>query len=302
MIGYVSLFVLFLSATAIGQLVPTPTPTPRPGSRAANVSPVIADTASYDRMRSIEAMSERERAEHHPLLYGKTSIYRKPGKEEISSLAVAELLRAKYAGFLSTLNTGIVKLSAESACVTDADVLVASERCLNFQMPGGGAAYSFRTESYRLPRLADIILLNGTLKTGGVFQQVVFTEIGDVPIEDISLNTIGINYLVKMVTVRDSDEFMRYESEIVKGIASDGFIYRKGQLPKENTTYALRSIAYRGKYIRTVNGLEYNELDFDKRRDIIVAFRIIDKDAGGNLTIVWKSLKDVEAPKLKVKQ
>ena len=298
--GYTFLFVLFLSATAIAQLVPTPTP--RPGSRAANVSPVVADTASYDRLQSIESMTARERAENHPLLHGKTSIYRKPGKEEIRALAVSESVVTKYAKFLAAPDTGIIKLNAESTCVTDADVLIASERCLNFQMPGGGAAYSFRTKSYRLPRLSDLILLEGIFRTGGVFQHVIFADIGDVPIEDVVLDTKGLGFLVTLVPARDSDEFTRFDGEFAKGVAADGFTYRKWHPSKENSTFALRSVAYRGKSARTVDGPEYNELDFDKRRDVIVAFRVIDKDPAGNLTIVWKTLKDVESPKLKMKQ
>ena len=168
-------------------------------------------------------------------------------------------------------------------------------------MPGGGTAYSFRTESYRLPRLADVILFNGVFKTGGVLQQVVMVELGDAAIEDVTLGTRGMEYLVGLEPVRNSDEFIRLDREIVKGIEANGFIYRKGHRVRENSTFALRSIAYRGKYPRSVEGFQYDELDFDERRDVIVAFRVVDTDAAGNITIVWKLLKDIEAPKLKVK-
>ena len=76
------------------------------------------------------------------------------------------------------------------------DVVVASEKCLAFKMPGAGAAYSFRTESYRLPRLADVILVDGVFLTGGVYQQVIMADIGDVAIEDVALDTKGMKYLV----------------------------------------------------------------------------------------------------------
>lgn len=300
---YVIFFVLFLTATTLGQVVvPTPTPTPRPGTRAAVTNQIGADSAAYKRLQSMESMIPKESAKNHPLLDRKTGIYRTPNKEETGVLAVSEPMLLKYTAFLSSQNTGIVKLSAESSCITSADVVAASEKCVNLQMPGGGAAYSFRTQSYRLPRLADIILLDGIFKTGGVFQQVITVDIGDVPIEEITLESKGMQYLVNMVPVSDSNEFKRFEDEIVKGIEADGFIYRKGQPSKQNSTFLLRSVAYRGKYLRTVEGLEYNELDFDKRRDVIVAFRVIDKDAAGNLTIIWKSLKNVESPKLKVIQ
>jgi hypothetical protein len=181
-------------------------------------------------------------------------------------------------------------------------VVVATERCLAFKMPGAGAAYSFRTESYRLPRLADVILIDGVFRTGGVYQQVIMAEIGDVAIDDVTLDSYGLKYLVGLKPVRDSDEFMRFDGEIQKGIEANGFLYRKGHLVKENSTFILRSIAYRGIFMRSVDGISYDELEFDKRRDVIVVFRVVDTDAAGNVTIAWKRLKDTEAPKLKIKK
>lgn len=292
--------ILFLCEGASAQVTASPTPTPRPGSRTANVPGVVADNANYDRLRSIELMTPKDRVNNHPLLDGKKGIYRRPNKEETQALAVAELLIDKYAAFLRGPDTGIVKLNGEFSCISDTDTVVASEKCLPFTMPGAGTAYSFRTESYRLPRLADVILFDGVFKTGGVFQQVLMTEIGDVAIEDVTLNTAGLKYLVQLEPVSDTNEFLRFESDVAKGIERDGFFYRKGYPVKVNSTFVLRSIAYRGKYMRSVDGIAYDELDYDKRRDIIAAFRVADVDTKGNATIVWKIFQNTEAPRLKI--
>ncbi|MEO7658700.1 MAG: hypothetical protein ABIV48_03715 [Pyrinomonadaceae bacterium] len=289
----------FLSMTVIAQ-VPSPTPTPNPNSRQRQVNPIIADNANFDRLRSLELMIPKDSADNHPLLNSKKGIYRRPSKEEIQILAVAEPLLTLHAALLRGPNTGIVKLNGESSCLSDVDVVVATEKCLGFKMPGAGTAYSFRTESYRLPRLADVILLDGVFRTGGVFQQVFMADIGDVAIEDVSLETRGLKYLNRLKPVRDSDEFMRFDAEIANGIEADGLTYRKGQLVKDNSTFVLRSIAYRGSYIRSIDGISYDELEFDKRRDVIVAFRVVDMDTAGNITILWKRLKDTESPKLKI--
>lgn len=299
-IALVSALVL-LNVAAFSQSVPVPSPTPTPNSRNSSVNPITSDNSGYDRLRSIELMNDRARVGSHPLLDSKKGIYRRPGKSETEVLAVAEPLRAKYAAYLKQPDTGIVKLNAESSCVSEADVVNASEKCLAFKMPGAGAAYSFRTESYRLPRLADIILIDGVFKTGGVLQQVVIAEIGDVKIENVTLTSPGIKFLADLEPVRDGQEFMKMEEKLRVGIKADGFSYRRGQFVKDNATYVLRSIAYRGEFVRTIEGMEYNELDYDKRRDVIVAFRVVDRDPSGNVTIIWKSLKDVEAPKLKTK-
>ena len=62
----------------------------------------------------------------------------------------------------------------------------------------------------------------------------------------------------------------------------------------------MRSIAYRGKFRRAEAGVVYNELDFDKRRDIIVVFKIVDVEPDGSATIVWRMLRESKSPKLKI--
>jgi len=289
-----------LSASVVAQIVSTPTPTPRPGSRQGSLNPVSADSANFERLRSLDMMIPKDRAEKHPLLDPKKGIYRRPGKDEIEPLNVSGPLLGKYDAFLKERDTGIVKLNGDSSCLSDVDVVVASAKCLVFKMPGAGVAYSFRTESYRLPRLADVILLDGVFRTGGVYQQVVMANIGDVAIEKLGLDAEGLKYLVEMKPVRDSDHFQLFDKDITQGIESNGFLYRKGHPVKEDSTFVLRSIAYRGKFLRTVDGIQYDELDFDKRRDVIVGFRVIEKDMHGNITILWKKFQDVESPILKV--
>ena len=286
--------VLSFGVTVFAQVAPTPSPGRTRGSS------VIGDNAGYERLRSIEMINAKNRNRDHPLLDPKTGIYRRPGKEETQVLAVETSVLAKYSAFLKEPNTGVVKFSAAAECVSDTDTVVAVEKCLPYKIPGAGIAYSFRTESYRLPRLADLILHEGVFKTGGVFQQVVIVDLGDLTIEDVSIETRGMKYLTEYKPVKNSDEFTRNEEEIINGIEHDGFLYRKGQLVKENVAYGLRSIAYRGKYIRSIDGVAYDELELDKRRDVIVAFRVVGIDPAGNVTIVWKRLRDVEAPKLKV--
>ncbi len=292
---------LILSGTVLAQSLPsvTPTPTPVPGSRQT-LNPGLHEKGSYERLRTIEAVGERERRPPPDLLTRRDNIYRKPSKDEVAALAVSEQLSAKYAEFLRMNDAGLVKLSSDFSCVGTSDVVVASDQCLPLRMPGAGTAFSFRTESYRLPRLADVILLDGKIMTGGLFQQVIITNIGDTAIENITLESSGLKYLISVKPAVDSNEFMQFDSKLLDGIEANGVLYRKNEMAALNTAYALRSIAYRGKSLRTLDGYLYNELEFDKRRDIIVVFRIVEMEPNGNVTILWKKLKDVEAPVLKV--
>ena len=293
-------FLLLLSGIVSAQINTNPTPTPRPGSRQASLPGVASDSANFDRLRSVEMKIPKERT--HPLLDPKKGIYRRPGKDEVSALVIDELVSSKYGEFLKGDDTGIVKLNAESSCLSAEDVIVASEACSSYKFPGAGAAYSFRTESYRLPRLADLILFDDVFRTGGVYQHTILTEIGDIPIEEVTLQTRGFKFLVDLKPSIDGDEYLKFEKLIANGIDADGFPYRKGYPVNQNSTFALRSIAYRGKFIRAIEGIQYDELDFDKRRDVIIAFRVVDRDAKGHLTIVWKRLRDIESPTLKVKK
>lgn len=299
--GVLFALVFLIGVPAYAQPAGTPLPTPESNPRRAN-PPNVVDSARFDRLRSLEMVAAKDRVRTHPLLDPKKGIYRMPGNDEIAALAVSEHLLLKHAAFLKGRNTGIVKLSGEASCITDGDVVVASANCMPFKMPGAGTSYSFRTESYRLPRLADLILADGIFKTGGVLQQVVMTDLGDVAIEDVKLDTRGMRHLVDLLPANDMEELVRFDAKNTKGMYSDGFLYRRGHLIKENSTFALRSIAYRGNYVRSIDGVTYDELEYDKRRDVIVAFRVVEKDEAGNITIVWKRLQDVEAPKLKVKK
>ena len=212
---------LVFSGVVLAQIHMTPTPTPRPGSRQASMPGVAADSVNYDRLRSVEMMIPKERT--HPLLDPDKGIYRKPGKEETAALAIDKAALAKHADFLKGSETGIVKLNGMSWCVTTEDVIVASEECSPYKLPGAGAAYSFRTESYRLPRIADLILFDDVFRTGGVYQHTILTELGDIPIDTVTLQTRGLKFLAEFEPAVDGDEFLKFEKMIANGIDADGF-------------------------------------------------------------------------------
>ncbi len=271
-------------------------PTPRPGERPIN--PLADENARFDRLRSIEKLSPKKAPSYHPLLDRKTGIYRIADDDEVRALAVDESHLLKYATFLKQTGTGIVKLSAETSCIADAGVVIATETCAALKMPGAGTSFSFRVESYRLPRLADIVLFKGMFGADAVLQQFSLVRLGNVDIRQVTLQTKGLHYLAGLAPVRDRASFANFDNEMAKGIEVDGFLYRKGHPVNYGETYALHSIAFRGKYQRSIDGIQYDELDFDRRRDILVVFQVVGLDSAGNATIVWKRLMDVESPKL----
>jgi len=228
------------------------------------------------------------------------SIYRKPDKEQTKILAPARHLVELYVDFLRQPNTGIIKLNADTQCGENAGVVVAaSENCLQYKMPGAGTAFSFRVQSYRIPRLADLVLAKDVLKTDGILQHGIIVYLGDIPLEDVTTETKGLKYLVNFEPVKTNTEFLKIDNELNNGVKADGFVYRLGFYVTDKATFALRSIAYEGNFYRSVGGVVYDEFDFDKRKDTLVVFRIVEKDANGNITILWKMLSKRNAPGLK---
>lgn len=303
---------LFLAIFVFGAIdliaqSPTPAPTPQPSNtRTPNDPrtgiPSMRDSnEAFDRLRQLEIRTTEESSKRS-LFEIEEAIYRKPSKKETEILNPSRYLLEKYAGFLDQADTGIVKLNADSDCGSDANIIAAKENCLQYSFPGAGTAFSFRTKSYRIPRLADLILSNDVLKTDGVLQQGLMVNLAPgVSVEDVTLNTQGIKYLADFKPAQSIDELKKNDAALAAGIKADGFLYRLGFYAKEQAVFALRSIAYRGKLTRSFKGTSYNELNFDKRGDVIVVFQVVEKDAAGNVTIIWKKLSQRDSPVMKIK-
>jgi len=300
--------ILFLFMALFGGLnanaqIPNPTPQPAPRRTRSNPTVVRDSNSTFDQLRALEIERKKEELPvNNPLNELKRIIYRKPNKEEIQILSPSPAVLEKYAVFLRQPDVGIIKLNADSSCVESSEIAVAKETCQQYAIPGAGTAYSFRFESYRLPRLADLILSKGILKTDGVLQQGMMVNLGDVSLQDVTLQTKGMKYLIDFKPAADVENLLEIDRKLSKGVEADGFLYRLGFYVNDQVTFALRSIAYKGKYMRSVKGILYNELDFDKRKNIIVAFRVVETEANGNITILWKMLSQGNAPVLKIKQ
>lgn len=224
--------------------------------------------------------------------------YRKPSKEELEKLRVSPADKERYGSFLREPETGIIKLAADLKCADNTKVVVATPDCLKYTMPGAGSSYSFRTENYRIQRLADLIYTDNSFQVTGALTHGFLVSIGDVPLEKVNFQTKGLKYLVDFKPTVDYAEAKKIADEFVRGVTKDGFFYRRGLSAEDNTTYVVRVVAYDGRLNRAVQGITYNELDFDKRKDVIVTFRIVSRDEDGGVTILWKKLAEKDAPKL----
>jgi hypothetical protein len=227
------------------------------------------------------------------------SLYREPTDKELESLQPAEEDRVKYAAFLRQRGTGIVRLVEDSGCGDGTRIISAATPCVQYSMPGNGAFYSFREANYRLSRLADIRFSSGNFGVAGVLRHGILTGIGDIPLEQVRLNSKGIDHLNKFAPAGKFSDAVKMGEELRKGSEKNGYYYAQEVRAVESMTYVIRSVAYRGSVYRSVGGYVYDELDFDKRVDITTAFRIIRKHDDGSITLLWKELDRKQSPVLK---
>lgn len=282
----------------------TPAPTPVPVATPRQTpGQTLQRSREFESLRTEESIAlaeeQRQKAQRHKLATQMVDeLYRKPSKKELLLVSIDNELQNKFADFLKQDDTGIIKFLNQSKCSNSANVVQANEDCLENTMPGAGASYSFRTNTYRIPQLADLSFTENTFITVGNWIHGLLLEIGDVSLDKLSLQTSEVAELSSFPPASKFETAKEIDLKLLEGIKYKDKIYRRLTPARENTTYLLRSIAYRGTIYKTAQGFVYNELDYDKRKDILVAFRVVKIDSEGNATILWKQLAVKDAPKI----
>jgi len=253
---------------------------------------VIPLSSNPDGVRAVnrQAIMEKQR----------NLLYRRPTDSELSSVSPDKDIVERYAGFLKNPGTGLFRLLPDAGCDDDTLILAASQICMLRTMPGSGSSYSFRNETYAISRLADLTFRDGSVIASGALTHGMIVDLGNVLLEGVTEKTPGIEYLTGFQPAAGVASAKAKDLELISGVTSGGHLYRRSVKAEESRTYALRMVAYRGKLLRTAaKGVVYNELDFDNRRDILVAFRIVRSDGENGISILWKKLADRESPRLK---
>lgn len=227
-------------------------------------------------------------------------LYRKPNETELNLIAPNREDLQTFAGFLREKNAGLVKLIADKDCSKEFTIIVSTPHCLKYKMPGAGSSYSFRIKSPWLRHLGDLNFDGEKFQSSlGALTHGIMINIGDVPLDRLDSQNKLLQTLKDFQPVNDFEKATRFASLLERGIKSDEFMYGSVLSVKENSTYLLRSIAYRGNFFRTVDKIEYDEFEFDKRIDILVAFRVIRLNLNESVTIIWKELDKKDSPRIK---
>ena len=270
--------------------VPTPTPSKEIQLRNQGIA-AQEDISSraYDLMMA-EKFPAKTNEDNKIYLDHIKPLYRKPNKEEKELIAPFQEDKDKYAEFLRQKKTGLIKLIPEKNCSEKLNVVSSTPECLKYQFPGGGSSFSFRLANYRIQHLADVNYTGRSFRAFGVLTHGIFVNLGDLDLEKVDLQTEGIKFLAKIQPANAFTQAQELALKLDAGIKDNNFTYRNLLPMNENTTYGLRSIAYRGVMPRTVSNITYDEFELDQRKDVMVVFRVVRREAEGRVNIFWKEL------------
>ena len=229
-------------------------------------------------------------------------LYRDLDAKEESLLAPDPIDVEKFGRLTGKDGWGLTKLMFGQDCDQGSEVVKSSPHCIKYKMPGAGSSFSFRTKSYRVKRLADLSFSRDGFETIGVLKHGILVNIGNNSIDSLTLKHDKLKTIVGFQPVTDFDLAVNLVSQLRDGINGGNFVYGSVLPVQPEATYVLRSIAYRGSNAHTVEEITYDELEFDKRRDVVIAFRVVRVVPNESLTIIWRLLSDKKSPKLKSKR
>jgi hypothetical protein len=203
-------------------------------------------------------------------------------------LAPSKQDRAAFAMFLRMPNTGLIRLlPLESVSYQKGAASI----------PGGGAFYSFANIAHFLASGSDIELNLDKLRVGfGGLGYGFLLNLGDVPLEEVALTDSRARFIAGY---RPAVTFLEARAEMLRfraAVAVDGIRYQDTLPVEVNATYLLRSINY-GRFVFASNPAA-GALGHAPSTDVLVAFRVVRKDADNSIIIAWKLLKKYSAPKL----
>lgn len=213
-------------------------------------------------------------------------------------LLPSPIFYSTYQKFLSEKNTGLMRLFVDNHC--DEGMVVTPqelERCADeVPIKGGGSYYSFRGKvNYGFkPNWWDIHFDKNKLIVGNETVLGILSNIGSVKLEDINLDSTSLDFLVKYKPKNKSTELSEEQQLLEKGINFNGFNYLSAASAEFGHTYILRSVAY-----SSANSSEEEKTIRTDRLDIIITFKIVGQETDGSLVILWKKLKEEDAPRLK---
>lgn len=234
----------------------------------------------FERLRNLDPNNPRRAVLRKPVSMVKI----KPTRKDLEAVAVNAEDTAKFAAFLKQPRTGIFRLHDIAKCEASEKIYDVDEPC-PAHLVEKGSAYSFQEKDYAPKWLANISLEAATFRIWKFEALNFLTDLGNAPLENLNLTSDGVREMNEFSPSNDKQEVSTQRRVAAKGFQVGKFIYKTKCPLRENSTYALRSIAYPF------------EGGAGKRLDIIVVFRVVRSHGDGSVSILWKELQRKDAPK-----
>jgi hypothetical protein len=234
-------------------------------------------------------------------------------REQAEAKAEIEAARAphaedldKFKDFLQQKKTGLIRLFPDIGC--DSKYLVQVGGDCEKTLPDS-YSYSFQKQLYSDGVFHDIRLHEDRFWLDGFLSQSLITDLGDTPLERVSLQHNYAEFIINFKPATTSLEARKQFWEVGRKLQNNGFTYGKVVKLTPATTYLARIINYRldddvkaGFKARRAAAREETPFfiaAFDiKRADTIVAFRVIRIDKDNSISILWKELAEKKSPTL----
>lgn len=205
-------------------------------------------------------------------------------KEQKERITPSKAAFVKYKDFLKAPGTGIVKILPFPNChpvVVDAG----DSKCARaLPIIGNGSQYSFYRESHTDFSTSNLSFSNNNFSVEFRSNLVgLIADLGVPDINSVTLDTAEIKSLTSFPPSRRYSEVLKQTLEFKKGsAAADGKIYTTEAPVRLDHVYAIRTVNYyRVRYFSWVNLYD----------DLTLVFQVVDIDADGALTLIWKTLK-----------
>jgi hypothetical protein len=190
-------------------------------------------------------------------------------------LSPSEEDRNSYAAFLRTPDTGLIRILPRETY--DDNATKDRKRIVT---RGGGAYYSFARLTHEYGYGSDIELSQDQLSTGfGGADYGLLTNLGDVPVESVSLETPAANIFAAYNPPSEEPKARIEQHRFQMGADLQGISVSRRLPLKLNSTYLVRSVNYR-------------------ESDVLVVFRVVRIDSDKSAIILWKLLKKYPTPQL----
>jgi hypothetical protein len=224
-----------------------------------------------------------------------------------------------YEKILEEENTGIFRLLPDFDC-QQTKVIKIGDKCAGY-VPKTDT-YSFRQGFHVTQPIHDLKLTNQNLKSEGLLSLGILAPLGDLPIEDVTLENKVLKSINDLKPAKKFKQFIDQREELRKGIKVSGDVFSNSAKVEVGKVYAIRIIAFRAlnssklfrlDEVKNLKRTELNEVagefsrfDFNtirarKRNDTVVVFKVVSQTEDGGITIVWKRLRQKRSPVINFK-